>query len=299
MSKYLVSFIICITISSQAAIKRSWNHTPATSNPYFDIPVTYNKKVRYWIKNFQTKRKRVFTSWLNRSYRYLPKMKAVLKSKGLPQDLAYIAIIESGLTARAKSHANAVGYWQFIEGTGADFGLNKDWWIDERMDFFKSTEAAANYLSKLYKIFNSWYLTAAAYNMGENRLKRLIKKHKTKNFWILSKKSDFPRETRDYIPKLLATLMMAKAPKLYGFHNLKPLKPHSYEYFYVPGGTDLEDMAQFIGFTKKHMRGLNPALLKNYIPKSELGYWIRIPKGHTANASLFIRKQKGMKSKNF
>lgn len=291
MLRLLLVILLSTSIVAEAAIHKRWTPKKTKQNPYFDIPVTYNNKVKYWIKQFRGPRKYGFNIWLNRSHRYLPKMQNVLKYKGLPKDLAYIAIIESGLTSDAVSHANAVGYWQFIEGTGNRFGLKKAWWIDERHDFFKSTEAAANYLSSLYKMFGSWYLTAAAYNMGENRLKRLIKKHKTKNFWILSKKRDFPKETREYIPKLLATLMIAKAPKLYGFNKVKPLKPYKYEYFYVPGGTDLINLANFMGFTKDFFLRLNPAILKGFIPKSEPGYWIRIPKGHTANASLFLRNK--------
>ena len=157
----------------------------------------------------------------------------------MPLDLAYIAIIESGLAPKARSHASAVGYWQFIKPTAERYGLKVNWWVDERMDFYRSTDAATNYLNDLYGMFGSWYLAASAYNMGETRLKRLIKKHKTKNFWILSKKKGFPKETREYVPKLIATVLIAKAPKLYGFKNIKPMRPYAYEVFHVPGGTDL------------------------------------------------------------
>ncbi len=292
-----IALLLFLPLTTHSAVKAQWKqYTPVNQNPYFDLPVTYNKKVQYWIKQFQGPRKYGFRIWLNRSYRYLPQMRAILKQRGLPQDLAYISIIESGLNSKAVSHANAVGYWQFISSTGERFGLKKDWWIDERHDFFKSTDAASRYLSTLYKIFDSWYLTAAAYNMGENRLQRLIKKYKTKNFWVLSKKRGFPKETREYIPKLLATIMIAKAPKLYGFKNLKPKRPYKYEYFFAPGGTDLNLLSRFMGFSKKYFKRLNPALKYNLVPQKISGYWIRIPKGHAPNASRFIRR---LLSKNF
>tara|TARA_B100000749_G_scaffold279661_1_gene273057 strand:- start:43007 stop:43975 length:969 start_codon:yes stop_codon:yes gene_type:complete len=259
-------------------------------NPYYDIPVTYNHKIRKWVQEFQSKRRRGFQMWLSRSHRYLPKMRRIMKAKGLPLDLSYIALIESGLTANAISSAKAVGYWQFMLATGKRYGLKHNWWLDERRDFYKSTEAAAEYLADLYKMFGSWYLTAAAYNMGENRLKRLIKKYNTKNFWKLSEQKDFPKETREYIPKLIATVLIAKVPQLYGFKNVKRMKPYEYEYFFAPGGTDLVNLATFMGFTRKHIQRLNPSLIRGFIPSQEKGYWIRIPKGHLLNASAFIRR---------
>jgi membrane-bound lytic murein transglycosylase D len=282
-------FIIILSINTLAIPNKHF--APVDKKPFFNIPITYNMKVQYWIHEFQTKRRYTFKKWLHRSTRYLPKMKVVFKNKGLPEDLSYIALIESGLKARAVSHANAVGYWQFISSTGKRYGLKKEWWIDERMDYYKSTTAATQYISDLYKIFGSWYLTAAAYNMGENRLLRLIKKHKTKDFWKLSRKRDFPKETREYIPKLLATVLMAKIPKLYGFKKPKQMRKLEYEPFYAPGGTSLHNMAKFMGFSPKHFSNLNPALLKGFIPKHIKGYWLRIPKGHLANAAQFLRSK--------
>ena len=209
--------------------KKSWVVRQSTINnsPQFDIPVTYNKKVQKWVKYFQTRGKPSLTKWISRSSRYKRIMQRTLKRKGLPQDLFYIAMIESGLSPRATSHAQAVGYWQFIRPTAHRYGLRVNWWLDERRDFSKSTIAAASYLGDLYKMFGSWYLTASAYNMGEGRLKRLIKKHKISNFWQLAQKENFPRETREYIPKIIAAMIIAKAPKLYGFKTINPMTPPS------------------------------------------------------------------------
>lgn len=266
-------------------------YAPVDSRPYFDIPITYNTRVKSWISYFQKPARKWFRTWLERSHKYLPSMQALLKDKGLPQDLAYVAMIESGFSAHAKSTAEAVGYWQFISPTASRYGLRINWWLDERRDFQKSTNAAASYLGDLYRMFGSWYLTASAYNMGEGRLKRLIAKHKTNNYWVLSKKRDFPQETRDYIPKLLAAMLIAKAPKLYGFGTINPEKPYRYEYFYVPGGTDLAQLAHHLNVNLANLRKLNPELLKGFVPHHVNNHRIRIPPGHTVAASHFVRKQ--------
>ncbi|MCB0407933.1 MAG: lytic transglycosylase domain-containing protein, partial [Bdellovibrionales bacterium] len=265
--------------------------TPVDQKPFFDIPVTYNAQVRTWIRFFQGSGKSGYKKWLERSHRYLPHMQTILEKRSMPKDLAYIAMIESGFSAHAVSTADAVGYWQFIKSTANRYGLQTKWWIDERRDFNKSTQAACSYLSDLYKMFGSWYLTASAYNMGENRLKRLIEKYKTENYWILSKKHDFPAETRDYIPKMIAAMLIAKAPKLYGFNNIAPEPPHSYEYFFVPGGTDLYILADKLGVNRKDLQKLNPELVKGFVPGFVKNHKIRIPPGFTTKVSSLIRNK--------
>jgi len=265
--------------------------TPVDTSPYFDIPVTYNTKVKWWINYFQTSGRKWFRTWLERSHAYLPGMQKMLAQKGLPQDLAYVAMIESGFSATATSSASAVGYWQFITPTANRYGLKTTWWLDERRDFNKSTTAASRYLGDLFRQFGSWYLTAAAYNMGEGRMQRLITKHGTKNFWILSKRPDFPDETKNYIPKMLAAMLIAKAPKLYGFHELKPKAPYSYEYFQVPGGTDLHNLAAYLKVNPSQLTVLNPELLRGFVPANVQSHKIRIPKGLTLRVSQFVRAQ--------
>ncbi len=218
-------------------------------------------------------------------------MQRTLAQAGLPQDLVYVAMIESGFSPRAVSTASAVGYWQFIEPTANRYGLKTEWWLDERRDYVKSTVAASRYLADLYRMFDSWYLAAAAYNMGEGRLRRLIERHKTRNFWVLSQQSDFPRETRDYIPKILAAMLIAKAPQLYGFNDISPLAPHSYDLFYVPGGTDLGLLAEHIGVEEAALKRLNPELLKGFVPTFVNSHRIRIPKGRSRLVSEYVRAQ--------
>lgn len=256
----------------------------------FDIPIAYNSRVKYWIEYFQTSGRSWYVKWLERSTRYLPMFQKTLKKHGLPQDLAYIAMIESGFSTQASSHASAVGPWQFIRETGQRYGLRVNWWIDERRDFMKSTEAASKYLKKLYGMFNNWYLVAAGYNTGENRIKRLVKTHKTKNFWKIAQKNEFHAETRDYVPKLIAALLIAKSPQMYGFHNISYMNPLKFEHFRVPGGTRLDDLADSIGVAPKYLQELNPDLVRGYVPGTVGSHMIRIPKGSAQLVSRHVRR---------
>ncbi len=257
-------------------------------NPFSDLPVTSNYWVEQWIRLFQKNYSNRFRIWLERSYRYAPLMKEILKNQKLPADLIYMAMIESGFSPHAESKAKALGYWQFIQPTASRFGLRKHYWLDERKDFEKSTRAAAQYLQFLYKQFGDWWLAASAYNMGEQRLMRLIQKHKTKNFWSLAQKYDFPYETAQYIPQLIAAITIAKAPALYGFNYLKIKLPHKYEFFYLPGGTNLRAMARYIKEPYAKIKRLNPELLRDRIPHYMENWRARIPKGKSQKTSQYI-----------
>lgn len=257
----------------------------------FDMPITYNERVRYWIQFYQNQGKSFFSSWLSRTQRYIPKIQAVFKEKGLPTDLAYLAMIESGFSPFAVSSKSAVGYWQFIKPTAQRYGLRVNWWLDERRDILKSTHAAADYLKDMYQMFDSWYLAAAGYNTGENRVRRLVKKHKTKNFWKIADNKGFVKETEDYIPKLIAAVLIAKAPTLYGFRSIEYKEPVEFEYFWAPGGTSIQELAQHLQYSAKEIRYLNPELVKGYIPDHVSGHRIRIPKGSLKQVSLFFKKQ--------
>jgi membrane-bound lytic murein transglycosylase D len=270
-------------------IKAASGFTPVDASPYFDIPVTYNTKVKWWINYFQTTGRKWFRTWLERSNAYMPAMQKVLAQRGLPQDLAYVAMIESGFSPNAISTAEAVGYWQFITPTANRYGLRTTWWLDERRDYSKSTTAAARYLGDLFRQFGSWYLTAAAYNMGEGRTQKLVNKHNTKNYWILSKRPDFPDETRQYIPKLLAAMLIAKAPKLYGFHELNPKPPYTYDTYLVPGGTDLYSLASYLEVSPNELIKLNPELIKAIIPDEIRSHRIRVPKGMSSKVARFLQ----------
>lgn len=262
---------------------------PVDRAPYFDIPITYNAKVKKWVRHFQGPGKKWFRTWLERSHRYLPSMQEALLSRGLPQDLAYVAMIESGFSAQAVSSANAVGYWQFIKPTASRYGLRMEWWLDERREYLRSTHAAASYLGDLYRQFKSWYLTAAAYNMGEGRMRRLIEQHRSQDYWILARKKNFPTETEEYIPKLLAAMLIAKAPGLYGFRNINPMAPISYEPVFAPGGTDLAELGSFLGLGKGQLSKMNPHLVHGFVPRSSRGVGIKVPKDLILEASTFLK----------
>ncbi len=256
----------------------------------FDIPMAYNSDVRKWIRYFQGRGRDHFKKWLERSHRVLPQMQQILVSEGLPRDLAYMSMIESGFFPHAKSHASAVGPWQFMKPTGQQYGLRVSWWIDERRDFEKSTRAAARYLKFLYSVFKAWHLVAAGYNAGENYVLRKLTRHRTDNFWILSARGGLYDETREYVPKLLAATLISKAPSLYGFRNLQLEPQIDYDTFMAPGGSDLKRLADFLGVTHQHLLDLNPDLLVAYIPESVRQHRIRIPKGSLAMVASYFRK---------
>ena len=256
----------------------------------FDIPVVYNSRVKYWVSYFQTTGRSWYIKWLERSSRYLPILQRTLKRHELPQDLAYIAMIESGFSSQASSSAKAVGPWQFIRETGLRYGLKVNWWLDERRDFQKSTDAAAKYLKTMYHMFHNWYLVAAGYNTGENRIKRVIAKHGTKNFWKMARNKALDSETQDYVPKFIAALLIAKAPQMYGFNQINYNGALTYDNFRVPGGTRLDQLADAIGMTGRQLQELNPELIRGYVPNFVESHSIRIPKGTTSLVSHYIRK---------
>jgi len=245
-----------------------------------DIPLTLNSKVEYFLYYFQTRAKPGFSRWLSRSSRYIPMMKEVLKREGLPEDLVYVAMIESGFHLHARSVANAVGPWQFISDTGRRYSLRIDQWIDERKDPVKATVAAALYLKELYGIFNGdWYLAAAGYNAGENKILRAINMYNSSDFWEISRGSYLKRETKEYVPKLLAAAIIAKEPARYGFSDVAYLPPIEFDTVNIPSRTDLELVARLCGTSYESIRELNPDLRHWCTPPNYPDYLLKIPKG--------------------
>jgi membrane-bound lytic murein transglycosylase D len=291
------SFLFAATDFSSSALKLKEKLKALTArsshiqsdNLIFDLPVTYNKSVSKWIAYYQGSRgNKWFREWLQRSYKYLPMIQEELKYAGLPSDLAYMVMIESGFAPNAISSADAVGPWQFIEATGSRYGLSKTWWLDERRDFKKSTMAAIRYLKDLYSEFGSWYLVAASYNMGEAGLRRQIKKYGTKDYWSLINLNALPQETQEYVPKILAAMLIAKAPNLYGFRDIERMDPLEYDVVDVPGGTDLGPLADHLGITRKSLKDLNAELYLGYIPRQVERHGIRVPKGAAQIVSSYV-----------
>ena len=279
-----------LTLKERLQLRVKKNLAVDTSDFIFDIPVTMNQRVSFWINNFQSRGKNWFQQWLQKSTRYMPFIQKELKAAGLPQDLAYMVMIESGFEAAAKSHKDAVGPWQFIEATGKRYGLTVNHWLDERKDFHKSTLAAIRYIKDLYREFGSWYLVAASYNMGENGLRRQINKYMNRDFWALSRIGALPQETVDYVPKILAAMLISKSPSLYGFTDVAKLEPLSYDVVSAPAGTNLKDLADYLGVTYPSLTSLNTELNYASVPFDVKSHLIKVPKGAFAVASNFLNK---------
>ncbi len=249
----------------------------------FDFPVVENEKVRHLVDYYTGPARSAFSRWLQRSERYLPMMREIFREEGLPQDLAYLAMVESGFNTKAYSWAHAVGPWQFIESTGKAYGLKSDWWRDERRDFEKSTRAAARFLKDLHNRFDGdWYLAVASYNAGGGKISNAIKKYQTRDFWKLTHGSYLQPETKNYVPKLLAVLIVAKDQEKHGFVDLDCLKPLEYEVVSVPTVTDLDLVARLCGVSYEEIKGLNPELKRWCTPPGVQNYQLRIPKGRRA-----------------
>ena len=215
-----------VTVSSEASATSPVNAADFVykgnkiPNISFDLPVEMNRSVAKWIDYFTGRGRDRFENYLERSEYFIPFLRPILKNAKAPEDLVYLAMIESGFNNNARSHARAVGAWQFITGTGRRYGLDITWWIDERRDVEKSTIAAVQYLKELNVMFGSWHLAAAGYNAGEGKIARAIKKYKTNDFWALCEKGRYLRpETKNYVPKLFAAAIISKNRKFFGFEE--------------------------------------------------------------------------------
>lgn len=240
----------------------------------YNFPVELNDQVTNCIVYFQTVGREPFETYLRRSGRYLPMMKEIVASYGLPTDLAYLPLIESGFNNKAYSYAHASGPWQFIASTGRKYGLSRNNWIDERRDFEKSTHAACQYLRDLYNMFGSWNLALASYNGGEGRVGRQIKRQGTKDFWKLKLHS----QTRNYVPLYMAALMIAKDQKAFGF-NIEPEPPLEFDWAATNKPIELPEVARAIACSPEALVELNPELRRGVTPPDIRPYRIRVPKG--------------------
>lgn len=245
----------------------------------FDIPIVINAKVEQFIQYFQTTAKNNFSNWLARSGKYIPFMRNLLKENGLPEDLVYLALIESGFNPYAYSRSKASGPWQFIYFTGKKYGLKVNGWVDERRDPEKSTIAAAKYLKDLYDMFECWYLAAAGYNAGENKIVSAMKRYRTEDFWELAKYRYLKQETKDYVPQMIAAALIAKDPEKYGLVGIEYQEPLQYDKVGVPKLTDLRLIAKTCEITVEELKDLNPELLRGSTPPDNPEYEIKIPFG--------------------
>jgi len=249
----------------------------------YDIPVEMQPTVAQYIQFFQGPGRKWFRHWMSRSTRYIPMMAPLLEQAGLPRDTVYLAMIESGFSPGATSWARAAGPWQFISGTARRFGLRQDFWIDERRDPLKATLAASKYLTELHQELGHWYLAWAGYNAGGEKLRRMVVKRGTTDFWQLTDGKGLAKETKHYVPKLIACALVAKHPRAFGFseEEFDFQKPFESEEVPVVEPTDLEVLARAAGVTTEEIRERNPELRRWCTPPATAArpYMLRIPKG--------------------
>jgi membrane-bound lytic murein transglycosylase D len=257
------------------------------------IPLEVNKRVEKWLDYFQGKGRQEMQRWLDRSPRYRPMIEEILDAEGLPLELYYLAVIESGLNPNAYSRAHACGMWQFISSRARIHGLRVDWWVDERRDPEKSTRAAAAYLKELYGMFGSWELALAGYNSGEGRVARAQKKRPScPDYWCL----DLPRETENFVPKFIAAALIGEDPVAYGFTEPGRQSPLAYDTIEVAEATDISVIADGAGATPEEIQKLNPAIRRWCTAPDGPATTVRVPPGtasscRTALASIPVEKR--------
>ena len=244
-----------------------------------DIPIPLNERVLRYVELFQGRLREYLTAGLSRGAQYLPMIQNVFRAEGLPLDLAYVPLIESAFKPTALSRAKAKGVWQFMPATGTENGLKQDWYIDERSDPEKATLAAAKYFKALYGIFDDWHLAMASYNGGPSRVQRAIRRSGRDNFWTLTATSRYlPRETRDYVPMILAAVIIAKNPAKYGFEVI-PTESAATEIVMVPPAVDLRRIAEWAGMSSDDLQRLNPELRRWTTPIRGSSYELAVPAG--------------------
>lgn len=251
------------------------NHTSEAGS----LGITLNNEVAEYLMKFHLNQRRLFEKWLERSGRYLPLMREILRKHGLPEELVYVAMIESGLDSKARSSANACGPWQLVPGTGLKYGLKINSWIDERQDPVKSTEAAAKYFRDLYTLFGCWVLTVASYNAGEGTVLSAIEKADSWDYWDLAKDNRLPSQTTEFVPKFMAATIIGKEYEEFGFKNQKFLPPLKFDYLKVKGGTPLKSVARYSGISYEEIKRLNPELKRGMTPPNLNTYKLKIPCG--------------------
>jgi membrane-bound lytic murein transglycosylase D len=244
----------------------------------FNIPMILNDSVENHLEYFKTRGREVFQRWLDRSARYIPVMKDIFREKNLPEDLVYVAMIESGFNPYAVSWAKAVGPWQFMPATGKLYGLRIDWWIDERKDPVKSTYAAAEHLKDLHNLFGSWPLALASYNAGAGKVQRAVLRTRSDDFWDLKASRYIRKETKNYVPKFMAATIIAKNPEAYGF-SLASFEPFTYDTVTLEESVDLRLVARCAACTYEEIKELNPELRRWVTPPDVDKYVLRIPAG--------------------
>jgi membrane-bound lytic murein transglycosylase D len=261
----------------------------------FNIPVEVNERVLYFISSFANDSHNIIQSALDRSEQYIPHLKNIFAEKDLPTDLCYLPIVESAFKVKALSTARASGLWQFMVGTGSRYGLERNSFVDERFDPIKSTIAASEYLQELYAMFNDWYLALASYNVGENKIIYAIKQTGITDFWELSKTNYLPNETKDFVPRFLASLLIAKNPEKFGF-NKPSAGPLTYEYVELNKPISLKLVARYCDIPLEDLKHLNPELRTDSTPPNISSYELRLPIG---KKEVFLARYDELKDRGY
>jgi membrane-bound lytic murein transglycosylase D len=243
-----------------------------------DLPLMMTDPVAGYINYFSTRGRGTLERALARSGQYDEMIRRVLKEEGVPQDLIYLAQAESGFHPLALSRAGARGMWQFMASRATGYGLERDWWVDERQDPEKSTRAAAHHLKDLYSEFGDWYLAMAAYNSGPGTVQNAVKRTGYADYWQLYKRNVLPKETRNYVPIILAVTIMAKNPEQYGLNNVVTEKPVPYDAVKIDYPVDLRLVAECVDASASTLQDLNPSLLRLTTPKDR-EFELHLPAG--------------------
>lgn len=249
------------------------------TNYYFDIPVVYNKATQKWINYFTGRGRKHFQRYAERAGRYAPVLSKILNDEGLPRDLIFLSMAESGFQNAARSWAKAVGPWQFMPFTGKKFGLEVGFYLDERRDPLKATVAAANYLRYLNKLFGSWELAMAGYNAGEGKIGRAIRRYRTRSFWEMRRWRYLKPETKNYVPKIMALAIIGKNLTHFGFDEVQFEQPLDFEEIKVPANSDLYKVGEIVGIDFETVKKYNPELLRWQTPPHGEEYTLRVPVG--------------------
>jgi peptidoglycan lytic transglycosylase D len=253
----------------------------------FSKEVVENPKVRHFVRYYSTTGKIRFQQLLGRSGKYLPMIAKVLSQEGLPEELGYLALLESEFVVNTTSRNGAVGLWQFIATTARRYGLRIDEWVDERRDPVKSTRAAAAYLKDLHDYYGRWYLATAAYNAGPGNVDKALQQSGAKDFWHIKTKTQLTEETHNFVPKFVAISLIAMDPSKYGLNDVRYEAALDYEEVELKAPIKLAALAQSAETDIPDLRDLNPALLRDMTPPGEQSFRIKVPVG---KASILLAK---------
>jgi membrane-bound lytic murein transglycosylase D len=265
-------------LSPEKVLKAPETQGPALELSGFDLPIVHNDIVQKWMDYFQGRGKNWFERCLARKSAWEAMVYETFDEAGLPHDLIYVAMIESGFSNHAHSHAAAVGMWQFIAPTARGYGLRLDYWVDERKNPMLATQAAARYYDDLFRQFEDWSLAMAVYNTGPSRVRRAMRKHGTRDYWVLVEKRSLPPETRDYVGKVMAAAILSHDPAKYGFVITDPQSPWRFEEVSIEGSVSLAVIARCAGVGLKDLEDLNPMFLRGATPP-KVSTVVRVPAG--------------------